>query len=94
MYWSESCLKTDIFGPGSIRVNNYITPRRKTGGEGLSDVLRTVVNMYNVESIMKGGRVGGGGGNGVKNLSKKLYVIVEQPLRVVRPKYHIYCIPN
>ena len=78
MYWSESCLKTDIFGPGSIRVNNYITPRRKRGG-GLSDVLRTVVNTYNVKSIREGG------GSGVKNLSKKLYVIVEQPLRVVRP---------
>ena len=81
MYWSESCLKKDIFGPGSIRVNNYITPRRKREG-GLSDVLRTVVNTYNVKSIMKGVR---GGGSGVKNLTKKLYVIVEQPLRVVRP---------
>ena len=81
MYWSESCLKTDIFGPGSIRVNNYITPRRKRGEGGLSDVLRTVVNTYNVKSIMKGGW----GVSGVKNLSKKLYVIVEQPLRVVRP---------
>ena len=46
-------------------------------------MLRTVVNTYNVKSIMKGVR--GGGGSGVKNLSKKLYVIVEQPLRVVRP---------
>ena len=45
-------------------------------------MLRTVVNTYNVKSIMKGGW---GGGSGVKNLSKKLYVIVEQPLRVVRP---------
>ena len=44
-------------------------------------MLRTVVNTYNVKSIMKGGREGGG----VKNLSKKLFVIVEQPLRVVRP---------
>ena len=59
MYWSESCLKTDIFGPGSIRVNNYITPRWKRGGGGLGDVLRTVVNTYNVKSIMKGGRGGG-----------------------------------
>ena len=40
-------------------------------------MLRTVVNTYNVKSIMKGGR---GGGRRVKNLSKKLYVIVEQSL--------------
>ena len=30
------------------------------GGGGLGDVLRTVVNTYNVKSIMKGGRGGGG----------------------------------
>ena len=47
-------------------------------------MLRTVVNTYNVKSIMKGEREGGGE-RGVKNLSKKLYLIVEQPLRVVRP---------
>ena len=45
-------------------------------------MLRTVVNTYNVKSIMKGER---GVGSGVKKLSKKLYVIVEQPLRVVSP---------
>ena len=49
--------------------NNYVTLRL---GGGLGDALRAVVNTA-LKSVTKGG-------GGIKNLSKKRYVIVEQPL--------------
>ena len=52
--------------------NNYVTPK---GGGRLSDALRAVVNTT-LKSVTKGG-------GGVKNISKKRYVIVEQPPSVM-----------